>query len=133
MRAQQQEVVDVEGGGGAGVFTRGGHRASAPYGIPAAIRIRGMSYRLEFHTQIYDERGGRLLGIVNFARRLITVDPDRPRWEVLRTIGHEAAHVYLAHAQQVDARIKKLTHGQLEAFCDLFAEAHLDLEGLPRG
>lgn len=113
------------------IFTHGGQVFSTPLSMPSQVRIYGQRYKVFYHSKIYNapKKSERLRGVVLYGARIIFLDPDQSIHDLKETLYHEVGHVYLKVWQTKSEALTKITHNQMEDFCDLIGEAVPDLVG----
>lgn len=126
--AKYTALADSVTGGDLDVYTKSGVEIAPPFNMPSKVVIQGLHYQVRYHTRIYDKQKKgfrRLHGVVLYSPQVIVLDPEQSIHNLRKTLYHEMAHVYLIHGQ-ISGSLRTLNPGQVEEYCDLFAEAHYD-------
>lgn len=125
-------LIDPETCGPVGgiVLGEGATQHPPPEGLPRVVTIRGQRWRVVYYTHIYgvnanDKKATPLYGFCHEGHRLIVINSSEPRFNMIETLYHELAHVYL-RKHTGSARYKDLMKHCEEELCDLFAEAFAD-------
>jgi hypothetical protein len=111
------------------MWTLSNQESACPNGMPTQVTIFGQKFRVRYRKQIYSapKKTAPVNGMVFFSNRLIVLDAGLTIHDMRETLYHEMCHVYLDAIQKKDGRLVKLSHQQIEGFCDLFGEAIVDL------
>lgn len=100
-----------------------------PRGMPGSVRICGERWAVVYCTDLHVlRRKGKkivrhkLYGFCMHTERLIVIETDCPRFEMIDTLFHEMGHAYMRHFAGKNKQILK----QEETIVELFAKAMSD-------
>ncbi len=100
-----------------------------PTGFPEFVRLFGERWNIVYVKGLYDaraktKRGKRLklYGMCLGTPRLIVIETECPRYEMIDTLYHEMGHVYVRRLMPHDCKLFKYE----ETIVDLFAKGFAD-------
>lgn len=108
-----------------GCYTLRGKLAPPPNNLPSEFQIFSDKWQIFYHTKIFASRDkdDRLLGLSHAYERMVLIDPDQPRHELVDTLIHELTHSILSYGRAQNRLVHGMSDELEETICDLFARA----------
>jgi hypothetical protein len=101
-------------------------RRTPPAGFPSEVTIGGERWKVWYYAGIYDKPNfdSAILGFASRRFRVILIDIAQPRYEVIDTLYHECAHIFIGQWRQKGKL--NMDHELEEKLATLFGNAMLD-------